>query len=629
MLRAPILPRAVESSHPVYIASGAEPLYGCYHVPPTSVARDVAVLMCSPFGYDEMASYRSRRVWAQCLATAGYPTLRFDLPGTGDSGGATDAPGLFEAWNTALIEAAAWLRSMTESRRIVAVGIGLGGLLALRAATLGASIDDLALWGTSARGKAVVRELRTFGALEAAARTAAEQVLARTPADSPERPPLEGGAIEAGGFTLTADAVRALEGLDLTTDVLPDAGARRILLLERDGITVDSRLRHWLGASGAHVDVDGGEGYGAMTGQAHEARAPTRVIDRVTKWLGEDAAASEPLERPSSSRLTERDPGVELEMGEERLREEPFSVELSDGSLQGVLTRPLHRPATDLCVIFANVGALRRSGPGRMWVDAARRWAGRGVTCLRLDVPGVGDAAGDASRYGDLNGLYAPELASHVHQAVSELFARGVARRFVIVGLCSGAYWAFHCALQDSRVGTVVMINPAALVWDPMLGPARQARKFLKLRRPSQWRRIAQGAVGKEAMVHALGGLVKTIARTPFTLPARLAGRWRAQVADGDEIDHALDRLRERGQRAVLVFCSVGEPLLEELRRRRGLAWRERWSNVELELIPGFDHLLRPQSMQHAAHEILDRALELELRTLPARRDTRRPPAQV
>ena len=50
--------------------------------------QDVSVLICPPFGWEDFCSYRSRLAWAQALAAErATPTLRIDLPATGDSGG--------------------------------------------------------------------------------------------------------------------------------------------------------------------------------------------------------------------------------------------------------------------------------------------------------------------------------------------------------------------------------------------------------------------------------------------------------------------------------------------------------------------------------------------------------------
>src|SRR5476651_2484753 len=59
--------------------------FGWLHIPPARLNSDTTVLVCPPLGCEALRSHRSLRALADDLATAGYPTLRFDYPGTGDS----------------------------------------------------------------------------------------------------------------------------------------------------------------------------------------------------------------------------------------------------------------------------------------------------------------------------------------------------------------------------------------------------------------------------------------------------------------------------------------------------------------------------------------------------------------
>ncbi len=88
---------------------------------------------------------------------------------------------------------------------------------------------------------------------------------------------------------------------------------------------------------------------------------------------------------------------------------------------------------------------------------------------------------------------HAPETIDQVRNAIDALEARGLGPRFILSGLCSGAYWSFHGALADDRVTAALMLNGAALIWDPNLDKMRDLRAGL--RDPWLWRRAARGQV--------------------------------------------------------------------------------------------------------------------------------------
>src|SRR4051812_10969441 len=208
---------STQTARPVYLETAPDPVFGFFHPADGS---ETAVLLLPPFGWDEVCSYRGRRLWAEHLASRGHSTLRMDLPGAGDSAGSPGDPGRMASWRDTVAGAAAWLRGRPECSRVAAIGLGVGGVAAYLAAARGAPIEDLVLWGVPARGKTLLRELRAFASLKAAEYPDPEAVAP---------PPLPDGYLEVAGYLITDETAEALQATDLTA-LVPHA--ERVLLLE-------------------------------------------------------------------------------------------------------------------------------------------------------------------------------------------------------------------------------------------------------------------------------------------------------------------------------------------------------------------------------------------------------------
>src|SRR5947209_2701644 len=217
-----------------------DPVLVFLHEPPARREGASAALICPPFGWEEVCSYRARRVWADALAQAGHPAARLALPGSGDSAGGPRDPGRRSAWTEAVSGTAAWLRAATGVTRVAAIGIGLGGMLACAAVSDGAPIDDLILWGVPSRGARLLRELRAY----------AEVVAARRPEDRRAGPEDEDER-DYVGFTITAETADSLRALRLSELEVPRAAERRVLLVGRDGLPADKGLREHFERAGA------------------------------------------------------------------------------------------------------------------------------------------------------------------------------------------------------------------------------------------------------------------------------------------------------------------------------------------------------------------------------------------
>lgn len=128
-------------------------------------------------------------------------------------------------------------------------------------------------------------------------------------------------------------------------------------------------------------------------------------------------------------------------------------------SLLGILTEPdaasslTERPA----VVLINAGIVHRVGPFRLHVNVARQLAGEGVTTLRIDLSGLGDSP---MRVGKMESR--ERAIQDVRDALDALQSRLGHHRFVLMGLCSGAFNAHKVTVTDERVAGAVFMDGIA-----------------------------------------------------------------------------------------------------------------------------------------------------------------------
>src|SRR5690349_4124652 len=240
------VPSEASRSGPVYFGAGRR-LFGWYHAA-DAARRECGVVFCNPLGYEELCAHRALRHWADAVANAGFPALRFDYDGTGNSAGGDTDPDRVSAWLASIEDAAAELRARSGVRHVVLLGVRLGGTLAAAAAER-ARADALILFAAAATGRTYVREVLALGRFVSA------------PLDPDAPAPLEDPDEQIAGFVMTRQTIAGVKALDATTEI---ASVRRAFVVPRDDTGADSALAQRLAQRGVDVELAALPGYAAM-----------------------------------------------------------------------------------------------------------------------------------------------------------------------------------------------------------------------------------------------------------------------------------------------------------------------------------------------------------------------------
>ena len=122
--------------------------------------------------------------------------------------------------------------------------------------------------------------------------------------------------------------------------------------------------------------------------------------------------------------------------------------------LCGILTDPAEPDASQPGLVFLNAGVTHRVGPNRLSVRLARACAADGFRSLRFDFSGIGDSGVRTDDLPPRDSVF-EELGDALDCFTQH---RGV-KRFVLIGICSGASISYLQAKADERVVGAVLIN--------------------------------------------------------------------------------------------------------------------------------------------------------------------------
>lgn len=580
-----------------YLGQQTPDAFAIYH-PPLGPQKACTVVICNPLGHEAIRCHRALRCLAEQLAEAGYPTLRFDYQGTGDSTGADDDPNRVDAWLASLDTALRTMEGVSEPGRVCVVGVRMGATLAALAAAH-RTISYLVLWEPCVRGATYTREMAMV------ASASLKGLLGGTVGR-----PGSGSGIEAAGFRITPETQAHLDGIDLRAS--RPAGQPEILVIARDDRPEDRTLVSYYTDIGLRCEYRRLPGHPQMMAAPAEALVPHAIHDAISDWL--NARTAPPAQNGAgapalSSHLTLSvpgpTPGESVEIVETPITFGP------DQRLFGIKAVPAggsdpHLPA----VILLPGGSVPRSSATRMYVPLARRLSAQGMTTLRMDVSGIGDSL--AAEGAPDNDAYTPALLSDVQAAMEALVTHSSSgpQSIHLLGLCSGAYASFATALDTPSVVGITLINPLVFHLDGnvsletpsvqrFLDAAYYRKAVFSL---ATWKRILRGRVNIGRAVSTILGRV--LARIQSTLgPSR-------PPTDEGPLGSELRGLADRGVAMHMAF-SHGDPGHQSLMETAGGAVMalQKENRLSLRVFERTDHIFSPFEARDALIEWITEAI--------------------
>jgi alpha-beta hydrolase superfamily lysophospholipase len=579
----------IKSAIPIAFGTSELRCFGWFHAAHTPV-REVGVVLCRPVGYEGTCAYETYTQLAEQLASAGFAVVRFDYHGTGDSAGSDTDPDRVRAWINSTIAATHEVMRLGSVARIVMFGVRLGATLAAQVASELGGVESLVMWAPCVTGRAFARELR-----------ASQSNSPSTAADAAQ------GDIEALGYTYTAQTLQDLNTLDCQNVDAPPA--KRVMVIGRDDMPVEGPLPTKYKAMGIETTYAVLSGYSGMIVEPHEGVVALDTLDSIVAWL----STAHPLRTEASGATQDTattNPSIQEASVFNGVRETPLTFG-PEQNLFGILSESAELPVADrrseTAVLMLTVGSNHRIGPNRLYVKLARSWAAHGYRALRFDLAGTGDSRSAAGAYSS-HRLYSKGSTVDVQSAIDSLVAKGC-KKFVVMGLCSGAYVAFQTALADPRVSGQILMNPRRLEWkegETLRSAMQNMYKTTHFYRRALWdidvyRRLLRGEVDVQGIAGRIRVLVQARIKRAFD-------RLMRRPPSEEDVLANVKRLSARNTNTLMVIGSEddGRDYIELHLGNRGSRMRND-PNFRMTLVEGSDHTFSTAgSQQFVANAVME-----------------------
>lgn|GEM_PF-887449 len=251
-------------------------LVGIFH-PPARQARDSHnVVLSYPMGQEYMRCHRAVRQLAVRLSDQGFPCLRFDYYGCGDSFGEHQDARL-ERWVADIHSAIDEVAARSGSKRHCLIGIRMGATLAALAAAERDDVVRLVLWNPVVDGRAHREELRRLH----------KDMLRYSYLNWRSRKvPVDPEVTEILGVPFGRALLADVEGVDLVRS-LSKRPAHDVLLIESAQDASLEPLRQRLAGLGAEVELKRFDGPALWLEEPFKQVVPVDVWGAVAAWLEE------------------------------------------------------------------------------------------------------------------------------------------------------------------------------------------------------------------------------------------------------------------------------------------------------------------------------------------------------
>jgi Serine aminopeptidase, S33 len=241
-----------------------------------------------------------------------------------------------------------------------------------------------------------------------------------------------------------------------------------------------------------------------------------------------------------------------------------------------------HRPGdAPVACLLLNVGVTQRIGPRRLNVKLARALASRSISSLRFDLSGIGDSGA-----GGAEDEYRSQAVADFSAAMDHLEQTAGIRRFIVLGICSGAVNGYRVVQQDPRVVGLMMFDGYAY-------PTSLTRMI------HDWRRLrstpASALLGK--LVNR-GRKLLGLATVDQSVSIFYATKDDSSP-DRDAFAGTLDAVAARGVHLLIAYSGSLLALHNhESQFRRAFAGRSFLARTENRYLPQIDHIPTSQAAQ-------------------------------